>query len=94
MRMIAGLTFLLCVACGSGSSNAVESNSETPKATTDEPTAVEPEETPTTETPTEVEKAPDACVEDCVASRQMQATSPEQIQLDCEKTCSEGAGEP
>jgi hypothetical protein len=31
----------------------------------------------------------DDCVAECVAARQMQATSPEQIQRDCEARCSE-----
>lgn len=29
----------------------------------------------------------DTCVTDCVASRQMQATSPEQIEADCRARC-------
>lgn len=31
----------------------------------------------------------DTCVSECIASRQMQATSPEQIEIDCKKRCGE-----
>ncbi len=31
--------------------------------------------------------APSTCVSECIASRQMQATSIEQIERDCEKSC-------
>jgi hypothetical protein len=35
------------------------------------------------------QEAPDTCVSDCIASRQMQATSPEQIEIDCQKRCAD-----
>ena len=82
--------FLACVfgACG-GESQTSAKQAPTPATG---PTPAEP----ATPEPAKPEPASDAgaasptasdCVAECVATRQMQATGPEQIQADCEARC-------
>lgn len=88
MRSIGCVFLLVLVACAGDSSKDVEPKSAIP-AEQEEPAseveaATEVEAEPAEEEPT----AADSCVTDCVAARQMQATSVEQIEADCQAKCS------
>jgi len=91
MRSIGCVFLFLLVACAGDSSNAVEPKSAVPAEQEEAPTAVEAatevEAAPAEAEPTEAAPA-DSCVKDCVAARQMQATSIEQIEADCQAQCS------
>ncbi len=70
----------LALACG-GEQNKPAETAPAPAVETDLP--AEP-----VEATTDAAAAPsEDCVSKCVASRQMQATSPDQIQRDCEARC-------
>jgi hypothetical protein len=58
-----------------------------PTVPAEEELATPVEEEPTGEPP--APEAADRCVDECVESRQMQATSPEKIEADCRAECAE-----
>lgn len=96
MRYIASTMLFLLVACGSDSKTAepkhelpTEQPVEEAEATPSEATAVDGEPaSPVDGEPASDESNGDDCVKECVAARQMQATSIETIELDCAKKCS------
>ena len=88
MRYIASTIFFLLVACGSDSKTA-EPKHELPAEQPAEDVQVAPiEATPVEGEPATTEGAGDDCIKECVAARQMQATSIETIELGCAKKCS------
>ena len=92
MRYIASTIFFLLIACGSDSKTPEpkhELPAEQPVEDSEVPVeAVPVEATPVENEPASAEGAGDDCVKECVAARQMQATSIETIELDCAKKCS------
>jgi hypothetical protein len=85
MRLIGCVFLLVLAACAGDSSKEVEPKSVVPAEQEEPATAVEAE--PAAPEPTEAAPT-DSCVADCVAARQMQATSIEQIEADCQAKCS------
>lgn len=88
MRYIASTVFFLLIACGSDSKTA-EPKHELPAAQPVEDSEALPGEATAVEgEPASAEGPGDDCIKECVAARQMQATSIETIELDCAKKCS------
>ena len=91
MRFLASTVLFLLVACGSDSAKTAEPKNELPvEQPVEEGEATPVEATPVEATPVEEADTAsnDECIKECVAARQMQATSIETIELDCTKKCS------
>jgi hypothetical protein len=82
------LTVALTFACGGDKKSSPPPTDESVPAM-----PISPEEpSPVAQQPADAGAEPDECVTKCIASRQMQATSVEQIEIDCKKRCSEVPG--
>ncbi|MBL4634731.1 MAG: hypothetical protein JKY56_12735 [Kofleriaceae bacterium] len=85
---------ILAFSCG-GEQSAQQANqpTATPESPVEATKKTEAEVAPEADAVPEVEAGkpglsePSTCVSECIASRQMQATSIEQIERDCEKSC-------
>lgn len=87
MRSIACLILFVAVGCAGETAKEVQPKNEAPAVQEEAATPVVPGGGEEEEVPTEAAPGGD-CVKECVAARQMQATSIEQIEADCQAQCS------